>query len=351
MDKNASFGALCATDALGRKLPTQAQAGALRQDRVVGMFYFLTHGAYGPDARGPADVTKILKEHPEAIWDFDHPAWCDGAPLYWGEPLFGYYYLDDKWVLRRHIKLLTMAGVDFLVFDTTNRKTFFPQVRGILEVLEEYRREGFRVPQIAYYTNTKSGETVNEIYEDLYKPGLYPELWFRWEGKPFIIGAKEECTPEQQEFFTFRAPQWPTEHKKPLACPWIDFERPQRAWTGPDGENEIVPVSVAQHPNISFGDAAFYGEPSTRGRNFHGCANDKTPEAILYGYNMAEQWERAIALDPKMVFFTGWNEWTAGKIRGDADRPVLMVDQANCEYSRDVEPMRGGFFDNYYMEL
>ena len=304
MDKNASFGALCATDALGRKLPTQAQAGALRQDRVVGMFYFLTHGAYGPDARGPADVTKILKEHPEAIWDFDHPAWCDGAPLYWGEPLFGYYYLDDKWVLRRHIKLLTMAGVDFLVFDTTNRKTFFPQVRGILEVLEEYRREGFRVPQIAYYTNTKSGETVNEIYEDLYKPGLYPELWFRWEGKPFIIGAKEECTPEQQEFFTFRAPQWPTEHKKPLACPWIDFERPQRAWTGPDGENEIVPVSVAQHPNISFGDAAFYGEPSTRGRNFHGCANDKTPEAILYGYNMAEQWERAIALDPKMVFFT-----------------------------------------------
>lgn len=52
MDKNASFGALCATDALGRKLPTQAQAGALRQDRVVGMFYFLTHGAYGPDARG-----------------------------------------------------------------------------------------------------------------------------------------------------------------------------------------------------------------------------------------------------------------------------------------------------------
>lgn len=84
MDKNASFGALCATDALGRKLPTQAQAGALRQDRVVGMFYFLTHGAYGPDARGPADVTKILKEHPEAIWDFDHPAWCNGAPLYWG---------------------------------------------------------------------------------------------------------------------------------------------------------------------------------------------------------------------------------------------------------------------------
>lgn len=93
----------------------------------MGMFYFLTHGAYGPDARGPADVTKILKEHPEAIWDFDHPAWCDGAPLYWGEPLFGYYYLDDKWVLRRHIKLLTMAGVDFLVSTPQIEKRFSPR--------------------------------------------------------------------------------------------------------------------------------------------------------------------------------------------------------------------------------
>ena len=126
--------------------------------------------------------------------------------------------------------------------------TSFPQVRGILEVLEEYRREGFRVPQIAYYTNTKSGETVNEIYEDLYKPGLYPELWFRWEGKPFIIGAKEECTPEQQEFFTFRAPQWPTEHKKPLACPWIDFERPQLAWTVPDLSR--IHILLSQRPDV-----------------------------------------------------------------------------------------------------
>lgn len=88
-----------------------------------------------------------------------------------------------------------------------------------------------------------------------------------------------------------------------------------------------------------------------RGRAFHDAHNDKTPEALLYGYNMSEQWERALELDPKMVFFTGWNEWTAGKIRGDDPRPVLMVDQADWEYSRDVEPMRGGHFDNYYMLL
>lgn len=350
MDKNQSFGALAAVDDLGRRLPDERQVGPLKQDRVVGCFYFLTHGAGGRPTEAPCNVTALMREHPEALQDFSNPAWGRGA-LYWGEPLFGYYFQDDRWVLRRHVKMLTQAGVDFLVFDTTNRVTYWPQVRALLEVLEEYRREGWNVPKVAYYTNTRSGETVAEIWKDLYAPGLFRELWFCWEGKPFIIADPALCTEEQRAFFTFRLPQWPTEKKKEGGCPWIDFERPQRAWVNDRGENEIVPVSVAQHPNLSFGDGAFYGDPVPRGRSYHDARNDKTEEALLYGYNMAEQWERAIELDPKMVFFTGWNEWTAGKIRGDGERPVLMVDQADQEYSRDAEPMRGGHFDNYYMEL
>ncbi|MBQ3079448.1 MAG: hypothetical protein IJC48_05530 [Clostridia bacterium] len=349
MDKNSCFGALHAVDALGRRLPGEQQVGSLRENRAVGVFYFLTHGAY-PSKEGPNDISVIMKNHPEAIHDFYHPAWGKGS-LYWGEPLFGYYQLKDKWVLRRHAKLLTMAGADFIIFDTTNRITFKEQVLPILEVFDEYRKEGWNVPKIAYYTNTLSGETVEEIYNDIYKPGLYKDLWFYWEGKPFIVGLPWECSEEIQNFFTFRLSQWPTEQQKEGGCPWIDFERPQRVWKTKDGENEIVPVSVAQHPNLSFGDGAFYDDPAPRGRAFRNYKNDKTPEALVYGYNVQEQWERAFELDPRMVFFTGWNEWTAGKIQGDKDRPVLMVDQADAEYSRDVEPMRGGFFDNYYMQL
>lgn len=347
MDKNASFGALYAMDMANRLLPTSEQTGPVKKDRVVGVFYFLTHGA---GERKPCNVTRALQEHPEMVQDFHHPAWGNG-PLYWGEPLYGYYATDDKWVLRRHVKLLTMAGVDFLIFDTTNRHVYTDRVLALLEVLESYRAEGWNVPKVAYYTNSQSGATVNEIYESIYKPGLYPDLWFCWEGKPFIVGIPEECTPEQREFFTFRQPQWPTEKQKENACPWIEFQRPQRAWKNAAGENEIVPVSVAQHPNICFGDAPFYGDPAPRGRAFQTYKNDKTPEAMLYGYNVAEQWERAIELDPKMVFFTGWNEWTAGRIPGFADRPVMMIDQADQEYSRDVEPMRGGFFDTYYLQF
>ena len=348
MDKNLSFGALSAIDSLNRYLPGEQQTGPVREDRVVGVFYFLTHGAY-PNADGPNDVTRIMKEHPEAIHDFDHPAWGKSS-LHWGEPLLGYYHMADKWVLRRHCKMLTMAGADFIIFDTTNRVTFKNQVLPILEVFDEFRKEGWAVPKIAYYTNTQSGATVEEIYNDIYKPGLYKDLWFYWDGKPFIVGLPDECSEEIQDFFTFRFSQWPTEAYKEGGCPWIDFVRPQRVWKK-DGVNDIVPVAVAQHPNLSFGDGALYGDPAPRGRAFRDYKNDKTPEALAYGYNVAEQWERAIELDPRMVFFTGWNEWTAGKIKGDGDRPVLMVDQADAEYSRDAEPMRGGFFDNYYMQM
>ena len=350
MDKNQTFGALYAVDDLGRTLPGRAQVGPVRPDRVVGCFYFLTQGSFKRPTPEPCNVTRVMRETPEATADFDHPAWGHGA-MYWDEPLFGYYFTDDEWVLRRHVKLLTQAGVDLLIFDTTNRLTFWPQVKTILEVLDSYRREGWNVPRVAYYTNTRSGETVDEIWHDLYEPGLYRELWFMWDGKPFIIADPEQCTPGQRDFFTFRLPQWPTEAKKPGGCPWIDFIRPQRGWYDADGRCDVVPVAVAQHPNLAFGDGAFYGDPAPRGRGYHDEHNDKTPEALLYGYNVAEQWERAIELDPRMVFFTGWNEWTAGKIRGDDPRPVLMVDQCDREYSRDAEPMRGGFFDNYYMQL
>lgn len=359
IDKNASLGALYSCDALGRLLPSEEQVGALRENRYVGIFYFLTSGCLrnGQPTPAPVNVSQVAKNHPEALKDYFHPAWRDengmaGRP-YSEEPLFGYYFQDDKWVLRRHVKMLTMAGIDFIAFDTTNYLTNWEEVRTLLEVLDEYHKEGWNVPKIAYYTNTDSGKRVQEIWNDLYKPNLFSHLWFRLDGKPFIIAKPDECTKEQQEFFTFRLPQWPIEQKKQGGFPWIDFNRPQDVWKDENGNNEIVAVSAAQHPTLSFSDTAFYGLEGARGRSYHNYKNDYSPEAIMYGYNAAEQWERALELDPRIVFFTGWNEWAAGIHHRTADKehPLLMVDNCDWEFSRDIEPMRGGHFDNYYLQL
>lgn len=364
IDKNSSLGALYCEDSLNRLLPSDEQVGAIKKDRYVACFYFVISGAYGRNygvngtsTAKPLNITELEKNHPEALKDFSHPAWRNedgtiGRP-YWAEPLFGYYFQDDKWVLRRHVKMLTMAGIDFLVFDTTNYMSNWHEVSTLLEVLDEFYKDGWNVPKVAYYTNSRSGERVNEIWNDLYKPNLFEHLWFKLDGKPFIIADPDECTKEQQEFFTFRLPQWPIVDKKQGGCPWIDFARPQDVWKDENGNNDIVSVSVAQHPTLSFSDTAFYGLEGARGRSYHNYKNDYSPEAIMYGYNVAEQWERALELDPRIVFFTGWNEWAAGIHHRTADNehPILMVDNCDWEFSRDSEPMKNGHFDNYYLQL
>jgi len=352
-DARILFDGCGGVDGLGRELPAREEAGPLREDRYVGLFYFLWLGQHGTD--GPYDNTRIVARWPEAVNDPNHPAW--GAPEsfhFWGEPLYGYYLNDDEWVLRKHAQLLTAAGVDFLVFDTTNAVTYKSVYDKLFRILDELSAQGFRVPQFVFYTNTESGRTVKDVYEDVYKPGRYPHLWFHWKGKPLIIGDPEQCEAEHREFFTFRLNQWPNEPEKTNGFPWIEFQRPQRVFYNDEGEKETISVSVAQHPSVAMSDTPFYGYGDNWGRGYRegaGPGETESEAAIAEGANLAEQWEFALAEDPNIVFVTGWNEWIAMRLSGPPERPVLFVDQATLNFSRDIEPMKGGYGDNYYMQL
>jgi len=78
-------------------------------------------------------------------------------------------------------------------------------------VFEEQRQLGEHVPQIAFMVNTQAGRTAQKIYERLYKPGLYPELWFRFKGKPLLLCDPAEASDEVASFFTLRKAHWPFE--------------------------------------------------------------------------------------------------------------------------------------------
>ncbi|QTH40420.1 hypothetical protein J4772_22875 [Cohnella sp. LGH] len=351
--ENNGFESCTGIDALGRTLPTREEVGPYRADRFVGLFYFLWLGQHGTE--GPNDNTRILARWPEAVYDPQHPAW--GPPdsfHFWGEPLYGYYLNDDEWVLRKHAQLLTAAGIDFLVFDTTNAVTYKNVYDRLFRILDELYAQGFKVPQFVFYTNTESGRTIADIYEDVYKPVRYPHLWFSWKGKPLIIGDPSQCEEEQREFFTFRLNQWPNESEKTNGFPWIEFQRPQRVFYNDEGSKETISVSVAQHPSVAMSDTPFYGYGENWGRGYHegtGPEDNEAEEAIVRGANVAEQWEFALAEDPEIVFVTGWNEWIAMRLSGPPERPVLFVDQATLNFSRDIEPMKGGYGDSYYMQM
>ncbi|MSU23953.1 MAG: hypothetical protein EXS32_09050 [Opitutus sp.] len=338
-----------ATDALDRTLPTTTQSTGIRPNRTVGIFYFLTHAS--DSATLPNDLAKILPQDPDLLKKPDSPLWGPRGPYYWGEPLYGYYHSMDPWVLRRHAKLLADAGIDTVIFDTTNRNTYKGIYLKICEVWTQVRKEGGRTPQICFMVNTKAGETAQELYHDLYKPALYPELWFRWQGKPILICDPKEASPEVAKFFTLRKAHWPfTQVNTPNAWHWENTYPQVYSYDTDPAKPEQVNVSVAQNLRAADGKVTNMSQGNARGRSFHDGKQAPAPGDIDRGPNFAEQWRRAIELDPPFVMVTGWNEWTAGRYSRPG-LPVVFVDQYDQEFSRDIEPVTGLHHDHYYYQL
>ncbi len=343
-----------ATDALGRPLPGHEQVGSPRTNKWVGIFYFLWLGRHG-DA-GPFDISKIQAADPAAIANPQSPLWGGlGVPHHWGEPLFGYYVSDDEGVLAKHAQMLADAGVDTLIFDVTNQLTYPLSWQALCRVFDRIRRRGGRTPQIAFLCPFGDPRrVVHELWEQLYRPNLYADLWFRWEGKPLILAdpAAVEAGPIR-DFFTFRKPQpdYFAGPSGPGQWGWLEVY-PQHAFYKTPGVAEQVTVGVAQ--NAVDGKLSVLSNPRAHGRSFHD-GRQPGPEGQDYtGRNFAEQWQRAFALDPPFVFITGWNEWIAGRFDGNSpfygDGPVTFVDQFSREYSRDIEPMKGGHGDAFYYQ-
>lgn len=344
-----------ATDGLGRELPLADEVGPPRPSRFVGIFYFLWHdnrGGKSPHWDGPYDIARILEKDPDALRKPEAPFWGPiGMYHYWGEPLYGYYLSSDPWVLRRHAQLLADAGIDTLIFDTTNAVTYRDVYLALCEVFHQVRQAGGRTPQIAFMLNTKAGETAREIYRDLYQPGRYRELWFHWQGKPLMICDPEQASPELRQFFTLRRAHWPfTMVNTPFAWHWEAAYPQPYGYTDDPARPEQVNVSVAQNLRQSDGKVTNMSSGEARGRSFHAGKTDAAPDAVNHGYNFAEQWLRAFELRPPFVMVTGWNEWIAGRW-GKADGPLVFVDQFNQECSRDIEPAKVGHGDNYYWQL
>lgn len=220
--------------------------------------------------------------------------------------------------------------------------------------MQDLYDQGAPVPKIAFYTNTDSGSTMEYIYDRYYKTGApdrHPDLWFNWRSKPLIIGVSSQASTAVSNFFTIKESQWPTKAPKNNGFPWIDFLRPQQVYND-NGQKEIMTVSPAQNSgSLLFIDNAFFGLPNTWGRGYHNGTHDNSLDAVNSGYNFIEQWNNAIAQDPLIVFITGWNEWMAGIWDGIGNRKVNSYDAATMAYSRDIQPMKDGFKDNYYMLL
>jgi len=353
--------AWAATDALGRRLPGHAAVGDPRPDRYVALFYWTWH-VDGKTDLGPVNVNEIVTRHPEATNDYDHPVWKEIGHVvghHWNEPLFGYYRGTDPWVYRKHAEMLADAGVDVVVFDCTNGTFTWKEAYDVLgEVWMAARRDGVRTPQIAFLCpfapHDDSRVNITKIYQDIYEPGRFKDLWFTWKGKPLLMGYPDNLPEPVKSFFTFRPgqPDYRRGPSRPDHWGWLEV-CPQHGYVESEpGRFEQTTVGVAQNATDVLAPAAMNDPKGSYGRSYtktQGFTND--PNATGRGLNFQEQWDYALKLDPELIFVTGWNEWIAGRYKNWQGTENAFPDEFNNEYSRDIEPMKGGFADNYYYQL
>jgi len=193
-----------ATDALDRTLPGIAETGAVKQGKFIAMFYWTWHQD-GPANQEPHNLTELLARYDEAtvkamMNDYRHANWEGISQFHWDEPLFGFYRTTDKWVLRKHAEMLADAGVDVVFFDCTNGTFLWKEsYTALLETWHQARLDGVKTPQIAFLlpfgAHENSMTDILTLYEELYRPGLYQDLWFMWDGKPLIMGYPESLSP------------------------------------------------------------------------------------------------------------------------------------------------------------
>lgn len=370
-------GPMTAVDDLGRSLFDASQVGVIGDngEHYVGMFYFLWHGEHGDP--GIFDLEKIRQTGGEAALNVNSGLYGPMHAFHWfAEPLYGYYYMNDEWVMRKHLELLTNVGVDFLYFDVTNNSIYAKNAIRIMELLHELNEQGYDAPEVVFYTNTNAEQRVKEVYDYIYSKNICPDTWFMIDGKPVIVAPDGI---NYNNFFTVKSSQWPNDKEiHENAWPWMDFEWPQRIFNDDKGNPSAISVSVAQHAGtVMFSDSSLYGDYTNRGRSFNnpteygsnrqGMFNRLLKESYAawqadesltnHGINFQSQWDYAIKNDVTYVLVTGWNEWIAQRQDGrtylaepDPDR-VIFVDTASMEFSRDIEMMKGGYFDNYYVQL
>ncbi len=365
------------TDGADRSMPSADDTRAPTA-RQVGIFYFLWRD------RDPSSISEIpasdhyaayLEGGVDKLWEVMADG-GEGHPHYWAEPYFGYYASNDEWVLRKHAYMLAEAGVDFVFFDTSNNNLHTISHEALLKVWEEVRQEGYEVPKISFLVGSYDAEFA-ELYETIYKKGMYEDLWYCWNGKPLVLlTGNINMSEEAKSFFTIRyswavgVTNWYGERRGAACWPW-NAPYPQVPGYAEDGDTMEQMVVMC-------------GMGSSKGRSYEGNKKPRIEGPWEFGFRIMDshtykgiffdvQFKRALDKDPPLMMITGWNEWITGRWSGagagaggvgqliadeyyvsndpNKKESTYFVDSFNPEYSRDIEPMKGGFEDNYLYQM
>ena len=295
----------------------------------------------------------------------------DFPTFYWAKPLFGYYRSTDPWVIRKHLGMLADAGVDFLFLDYTNGSVYDDELKTLLDVALELKREGVRVPRLTFFLNSEPDWKIEHLFKNWYSKPEYDSMWFRWNGRPLLMAARPKndapfkdptLIPAAQSFFTFR-PTWAFHAQTDEPTKWRflhGFNAPI-ALSPDDGTPEQIVVAKSTGGPI-WDNLRDGGVSAVEGKTH--VEADYAPDWTLAdrgrGLFFQSAWDKALKAAPPITLVTGWNEWTASV--WDTPGVVMLgrktvagqghiVDEFNPQFNRDLEPMTGDYGDNYFWQF
>ena len=371
-----------ATDDLARTVADAKTAGEPNPNRYVGLFYFLCWYGQGIHVQDNTDL--YLKGGVDGVWEHFNAG--KGGESYWAEPYFGYYHNTDTWVYRKHGYMLEQAGVDFIYLDVSNALVYTEGHMALFDTWLQMRHEGIDTPQIVFFngdTPATFQSNMQTLFTTVYSDDnweKYEELFFLWEGKPLTFGNASglsgEIKSKVEKKFTVRGSwAWTNEDNY---WPWLQeynvrgniVRHTAGGWgRNAEGKYESLSVALGHHAPTSKGRSYTSNAiPSNGIEDFEYSSIERAGKGICFEY----QFDAVTRLihknvpdqDPFVMMITGWNEWIAGcsytpegQLQDfcNLKSTFMFVDNFNCEYSRDAEPMRNkdgyGFGDNYYYQM
>ncbi len=368
-------------DGLDRLVSTNTQTGDLREDKIVAIFYWTWHGdfANGQTAYNNTENINKLIAMGKTERDYMTLSMSELSKLgiktamgpyhFWDQPIYGYYDGDDEWVIRKQAELLAAADIDVVFFDNTNGTYTWKQTAlKVMKVFSEARAQGVDAPDVSFMFPfgpvDHAGTQMVELYNDIYKKGLYKDVWFMLDGKPMVMGwpgslnSKDPALAKEiKEFFTFRSNLGGYLDTESASNQWGWLSRFPQAYFHNDKDviEQITVGTAVNHNYVKRIIAPMSLGENIIGRTWTSRGYDTRENAVLYGACFQEQWENALAVDPEIVFVTAWNEWVAMRIDNWPASPEqyqnCFVDQYNTEFSRDCEPSAGILKDHYYYQL
>ena len=318
---------------------------------LVSICYSLWHNAINGNGTGKilnvSNVTELLEDYNfSAAKGFVSKE--DGVTTnnaytkfhYWAEPAQGYYRSTDETACRNNMTMLYNANVDFIIIDYTyatapgyapGTGTWETYINGpttvLLDTIMQMRSEGLGTPYVVFWMGS------DNMFDYMKKYFLSQEKWadcfVYWDGNPFIMKWRYNGT-DTYDGLTVRGMYGLQGSASVGQWSYLEVDNSCAIAYDAEGNPEHMLCDVATQRTYMSDLSSACGRNGGRFWNGH--------------------WQNVYNVHPKIVTITWWNEWCAQLYNIDGAGWVF-TDEFNQEYSRDIEPMKGGHGDLYYRWL